>query len=106
MCVFKVFFIKINVVVCKFKVIVWWIKKFLGFIVKKSELLFLLIVFNYWGNYRVWFVLKVGLYIPDKSILNLYVVLLWVDCIYWVNIGLIKICFFGVLKVSMMLLWI
>lgn len=44
--VFKVFLIKIKVVVCKFKVIVWWIKKFLGLIVKNKELLLLLIVFN------------------------------------------------------------
>ena len=54
----------------------------------------------------LWFVLNVGLLVEDKSILNLYEVFLWVDCIYWVNIGLIKICFLGVLKVSMMLLWI
>lgn len=44
--VFNVFLIKIKVVVCKFRVMVWWIKKFLGLMVKNREFVLLLIVFN------------------------------------------------------------
>lgn len=44
--VFNVSLIKIKVVVCKFRVMVWWIKKFLGLMVKNREFVLLLIVFN------------------------------------------------------------
>jgi hypothetical protein len=51
----------------------------------------------------LWPCIENGTFVEEKSISNLYIVLPWIDCIHWVNIGSIKICFSRVPKASTLL---